>query len=78
MGAGYFSFGPDKMFHYRRARGAVGGILGMIYSRQDDEISSLQPDDLQQKVLPALSSLLRAMERKSGRSSKKIKSSGEP
>jgi excisionase family DNA binding protein len=78
MGAGYFSFGSDKVFHYRRARGAIGGILGMIYSRQDDEISSLRPDDLQLKVLPALSSLLRAMERKSSRSGKKTKSSDDP
>jgi len=76
MGAGYFSFGPDKIVHYRRARGSIGGILGMIYSRKDDEISSFHPDDLEQKVLPALSSLIRAMERKNNRSGKNTKSAG--
>jgi excisionase family DNA binding protein len=76
MGAGYFSFGPDKIFHYRRARGSIGGILGLIYSRKDDEISAFHPDDLEQKVLPALSSLLRAMEKKNSRSGKNPKSTG--
>jgi len=70
LGAGYYSFGDSKIIHYQRARSAVGGMVGLIYSLPDPLVTDLRVDWLEEKVLPALSSLLKAME-KNGRLKKK-------
>ncbi len=64
LGAGFYSYGDIKCYHYRKARGSIGAALALAYSRED--ISKKWEKDVffvETKVLPAFSSLIKKVER---------------
>jgi len=63
LGAGYYSYGTTKSRYYREARAALGSAVALVCAAG----SSKYIDDLgllEQKLIPALTSLIKKMERK--------------
>jgi excisionase family DNA binding protein len=77
LGAGFYSYGQDKTLHYQRARAAVGGILGLIYGEPEEFELRRELSLLEHQVLPAFSSLLKAIDKSRKRSPKAGVSSHE-
>lgn len=66
IGAGYYCSGREKIDHYSKARGSVGGILSLLQCSKDteaqwnSEIGSLSSD-----LMPALGALIGSIKSKS-------------
>lgn len=67
LGAGYYSFDfQTKCDFYRKSRASIGSLLAIVFSREEwKSAHQKEVAFLEQKVLPALSALIRKMEKKS-------------
>ena len=66
LGAGYYSYDLGlKVNFYRKARASIGSLLAILFSRKDwVEAHQKEIHFLEEKTLPALSALIRKMEKK--------------
>ena len=66
LGAGYYAFGVvDKCKHYRRARSHLGSVMALmpLIALQEKKFSPFLTD-IEQRVIPAITALLRKLENK--------------
>ena len=66
LGAGYYSYDLRlKCDFYRKSRASIGSLLAILYSRKDwVETHKKEIHFLEEKALPALSALIRKMEKR--------------
>ena len=64
LGAGYYSYGAKKAYYYSEARAQIGSAVALVY-RDKTVLSDWQKDIefVEFKLIPALSSLIKRMER---------------
>jgi excisionase family DNA binding protein len=64
LGAGFYSYGPEKLFHYRQARAALGALLGLIHAAEPHTLKMQKAVEfLELECNSALGSLLRKFEK---------------
>jgi excisionase family DNA binding protein len=65
LGAGFYAYGDEKKRHYRAARAALGGLLGIIHPYRDKNAGvSKAIEFLEEECVSATASLIRKLERK--------------
>ena len=66
LGAGYYSYGNVKLRHYSEARAALGGAIALVCATGPRSVKA-DIRCVEQKLIPALTSLIKKMERKDSR-----------
>jgi excisionase family DNA binding protein len=67
LGAGYYSYGANKVRHYSEARAALGGAIALVCGCADEVDGKADLWLVEQKLIPAVTSLIRKMEKKENR-----------
>ena len=65
LGAGFYSFGKDKLRHYQNARSGLGAIVTLIDAFCDEPRAKECADFVARECIPALGSLIRKLEKTS-------------